>query len=181
MTFLELQNMKIRPNHDQCFPIFILSFAAFATLHSFQCQKSFGISYKIEVRFFIHFKNFPDYLFHGYILCIHKFLHIFVKLLFRKFYFKIFELWELLLSGSGWITYTIQIENGITQPFNQYFFPTTNFLSGRMVRGMVGKKRPPSPPHARKSLSAILVTRHCSCVPVSHLWIYIDICIFLTM
>ena len=32
-----------------------------------------------------------------------------------------------------------------------------------------GASRPPKPPRARKSLRAILVTRHCSCVPVSHL------------
>ena len=32
-----------------------------------------------------------------------------------------------------------------------------------------GALRTPKPPRARKSLRAILVTRHCSCVPVSHL------------
>ena len=32
-----------------------------------------------------------------------------------------------------------------------------------------GASRPPKPPRARKSLRAILVTRHCSCVPVFHL------------
>ena len=38
-----------------------------------------------------------------------------------------------------------------------------------------GTSRPPKPPRARKSLRAILVTCHCSCVPVSHLRIEIDI------
>ena len=30
-------------------------------------------------------------------------------------------------------------------------------------------RAPPKPPRARKSLRAIIVTRHCSCVPMSHL------------
>ena len=32
-----------------------------------------------------------------------------------------------------------------------------------------GRLAPPKPPRARKSLRAILVTRYCSCVPMSHL------------
>ena len=38
-----------------------------------------------------------------------------------------------------------------------------------MYRLAVGVANPPQAPRARKSLRAILVTRHCSYVPVSHL------------
>ena len=44
--------------------------------------------------------------------------------------------------------------------------------------GLGGASRPQAP-RARKSLHAILVTCHCSCVPVSHLWIEIDINIYI--
>ena len=58
---------------------------------------------------------------------------------------------------------------------------TTYFYIYRYIAvggGLGGASRPQAP-RARKSLHAILVTCHCSCVPVSHLWIEIDINIYI--